>query len=91
LDLSYAERIFIYLPFEHSEDKGDQVSGNNEQQIKIPQGFDYGLGGCRTLLSHFGHKQKEVTDLFFSMISAWISSVTHSGLCFCKSCTKHYQ
>ena len=50
LDLSYAERIFIYLPFEHSEDKGDQVSGNTEQQ-----GFDYGLGGCRTLLSHFGH------------------------------------
>lgn len=35
LDLPYAERVFIYLPFEHSEDKGDQVSGNTVQQIKI--------------------------------------------------------
>lgn len=47
LDLPYAERVFIYLPFEHSEDKGDQVSGNTLQQIKISQGYYYGLDGMQ--------------------------------------------
>jgi len=64
LDLAYNERVFIYLPFEHSEDKEDQELSVSlmSKLVEDFKGTDHAENSQAVL--EFATRHKEVIDKF---------------------------